>query len=152
MSSQPPDPRRITLISRGNAAPARDWNDSLGAPQRLIFVPAFTVLRYALANGPATMAHDVGRVVIDHAATAAEFLELLTILPPEFAGDVLLVESTLAFLSATGRGGDRVLYSLTPADIGFYLETNDLILEANVRIPHVFQSSHTVSFQPVYAI
>jgi len=45
------------------------------------------------------------------------------ILPAAYAGDVLLIEDDSAFVSATGRGGDRVLYALRPEDVQFYLET-----------------------------
>src|SRR5690349_18921281 len=112
------DGRRITLITRGNSGSIhRGWNTSNDAPQRIIFVNAFTVLRYALISGPGAMTHDVGRVIVDGSATAAEFLELLSELPHEFGGDVLLINETHAFLSAGGRGGDRVLYALKPDDV-----------------------------------
>jgi hypothetical protein len=32
-----------------------------------------------------------------------------------------------SFLSSVGRGGDRILYSLTPKDMEFYLRTNRLL-------------------------
>jgi hypothetical protein len=68
--------------------------------------------------------------VIDHAATAAEFLELLAALPQEFTGDALLVSETHAFLSAIGRGDGRVLYTLRPEDVDFYLDANGLTTNA----------------------
>ncbi len=46
----------------------------------------------------------------------------------ELSGDILLIHDNGAgFLSATGRGGDRVLYALTAHDVRFYLETQDLV-------------------------
>jgi len=30
-------------------------------------------------------------------------------------------------MSASGRGGDRVLYALSPYDVRFYLETHDMV-------------------------
>ena len=121
------DSRRIPLLTRTDAAPQRDWDTTHDAPERLVLVHAFTVLRYALSTGSAAMTHDVARLVIDHAATPAEFLELLAMLPPEFAGDVVLLSSGSAFLSATGRGGNRVLYALTRDDVDFYLRTHGLV-------------------------
>lgn len=137
------DGRRITLITRVTDGAQRDWNTNDDAPQRIIFVNALTVLRYTLMKGGDTMTHDVGRVIVDRAASPAEFLELLAELPHEFAGDVLLINETQAFLSATGRGGDRVLYSLKPDDVDFYLETHELLntdRENGVRNPDIFRN------------
>ena len=61
---------------------------------------------------------------------AAEYLRLLSELPAAYAGDVLLIENDSAFVSATGRGGDRVLYALRPEDVQFYLETKMLTAPA----------------------
>jgi hypothetical protein len=71
---------------------------------------------------------DVERIIIDRTASADEFLHLLTALPSGIAGDVMLLrEDGGSFLSATGRGGDRVLYALSPRDVAFYIETNNLL-------------------------
>lgn len=127
------DPRRITLITRSARSPHRGWDTSLHAPNRLIFLKAFTVLQYALARGVAEMEQDVERVILDHSSTAADYLELLTSLPSEFTGDVLLIrDDESGFLSATGRGGDRVLYALSANDIEFYLDTHGLLAPAEV--------------------
>ena len=125
------DPRRITLITRASRSPHRGWDTSPQAANRIIFLKAFTVLRYALARGVAEMEQDVERVILDHSSTAADFLELLTSLPAEFTGDVLLIrDDDSGYLSATGRGGDRVLYALSTHDIEFYLETHGLLAPA----------------------
>lgn len=72
-------------------------------------------------------AHDVERIIIDRSASADEFLRLLAALPGATAADVVSVrEDGGAFLSATGRGGDRMLYELSPSDVDFYLRTNEL--------------------------
>ena len=127
------DSRRITLITRTARSPQRGWDTSPNASNRLIFLRAFTVLRYALARGVAEMEQDVERVILDHSSTAADFLDLLTSLPAEFTGDVLLIrDDDSGFLSATGRGGDRVLYALSTSDIEFYLETHGLLAETEV--------------------
>src|SRR6184192_3521877 len=106
------DSRRITLLARRPGAGDRHWDSGRDALNRIIFLETFTVLRYALGQGVVEMQQDVERVIVDRCATAAQYLELLTTLPPEFSGDVLYVRpDDSGFLSATGRGGDRVLYS-----------------------------------------
>lgn len=122
------DQRRITLIAR-RAGMQREWDATRQSPNRIIFLEAFTVLRYALTSGVAEMQQDVERVIIDRCATAAQYLETLSALPAEFTGDVLFVRADdSGFLSATGRGGDRVLYSLSVRDVQFYLEAHGLVL------------------------
>jgi len=116
--------RRITLIARGPAAPARAWDVSSVAANRMIFVGNFPLLRYALDHA----SHDVDRLLIDETATPAEFLELLSTLPQTFVGDVLLMRHDTSFLSSAGRAEGRLLYALTPNDLQFYLETNGLVM------------------------
>src|SRR6266702_4113393 len=104
------DPRRITLLARAAASPRRAWNVSGKAPNRVIFVDAVSMVNFALDRAN----HDVERVLIDGTATPAEFLELLSGMPREFVGDVLYMRGAEnSFLSTVGRGGDRLLYSLT---------------------------------------
>jgi hypothetical protein len=118
------DSRRITLLARNAKAPARAWNVSGNAPNHLILVDAFSKLPWALDN----VRQDVDRVVIDGTASAIEYLEFLATLPHTFIGDVLYMRANgNSFLSSTGRGGDRVIYSLAPSDLEFYLETNLLL-------------------------
>ena len=117
------DDRRITLITRSKNAPDRAWLTGPESPRRLIFVGSFGVIPYALARGVEELGEDIDSIVIDGAATASEYLHLLSTLPPAYAGDVVLIGDDSAFISATGRGGDRVLYALRPDDVQFYLET-----------------------------
>jgi hypothetical protein len=124
------DNRRITLISRSKSAPERQWITSRSASRHVIFVESFGVIPFALTRGIEEMGKDVECVIIDGSATAAEYLHLLSTLPPAYAGDVLLIENDIAFVSATGRGGDRVLYALRPEDVQFYLETKMLTAAA----------------------
>ena len=124
------DKRRITLISRSASAPDRPWLTSREASRRLIFVGSFGVIPYALARGVEELGQDIETVIIDGAANAAEYLHLLSKLPAAYAGDVVLIQDDSAFVSATGRGGDRVLYALAPEDVHFYLETKMLIAPA----------------------
>jgi len=124
------DSRRITLITRSRSAPQRPWLAAPDAPRRLIFVGSFGVIPYALARGVEDLGKDIEAVIIDNAANAAEYLHLLSRLPASYAGDVVLIQDDSAFVSATGRGGDRVLYALGPDDVEFYLEAKMLIAPA----------------------
>jgi len=117
----PTDDRRFTLITSGSEAPPRNWNDDASAPERIIVIKSFAVLSYLLSNGPDAATHDVARIIIDHAASPIEFLEMLASLPHEVTADVLLINGPVAFLSAMGRGGDRVMYRLSAEDVDFYL-------------------------------
>jgi len=116
------DNRRITLISRSGSAPQRLWLSDPAAPRRLIFVGSFGVIPYALSRGVDELGKDIEAVIIDGTADAAEYLHLLSRLPAAYTGDVVLIQDDSAFVSATGRGGDRVLYALGPDDVQFYLE------------------------------
>lgn len=118
------DPRRITLLAGNAAAPVHAWNVSTSAPNHVIPVGSFSMLPWALDNAR----QDVDRVVIDGTASPVEYLEFLAALPHTFGGDVLYMRAGgNSFLSSTGRGGDRLIYSLTPSDLEFYLQTNLLV-------------------------
>ena len=119
--------RRITLIARDPGAKQLNWDES-NPKSRLIFIDALSFLRFAIDRGVNELNQDVERVIIDRRGTALQFLEALSALPPEFVGDVLFVMNDgNGFLSSIGRGGDRVLYAVTPKDVNFYLETNRLV-------------------------
>jgi hypothetical protein len=122
------DNRRITLIARDPHRPDHDWDDSRQAPNRLILLDSFTVLKYAITSHMVDLDVDVERVILDRATSPSEYLTLLSSLPSTFTGDVLLVrEGESSFLSSMGRGGDRVLYALSVNDLRFYLETHGLV-------------------------
>jgi hypothetical protein len=122
------DKRRITVIARGPGTPQRAWDSTSSAPSRLLFLEAMPILRHVIDTGVPEMNLDIERVVIDHASTAAEYLELLAALPVEFNADVVLIrDDTGGFLSASARGGNRVLYALSALDVQFYLETHALM-------------------------
>jgi hypothetical protein len=121
------DNRRITLVARDPGAEQLNWDES-NPKNRLIFIDALSFLRNAIDRGINELNQDVERVVIDRRGTALQYLETLSALPTEFVGDVLFVMNDgEGFLSAVGRGGDRVLYGVGPKDIEFYLETHGLI-------------------------
>lgn len=119
--------RRISLIARTDARPDRDWNEPGTAQRRLMFAASPTALSFALrawAGSPI----DVERVILDRSGTEGDFLDLVAQVPHEFSGDIVFIrEDDGGYLSATGRGGDRVLYALKPGDVRFYLETHELV-------------------------
>lgn len=56
-----------------------------------------------------------------------DFLVLLSTLHPSFTGDVLyILRSDRAFLSSQADGCSRVMYTLSKADIDFYVDVNGL--------------------------
>lgn len=120
--------QRITLIARDSRKPDLDWNHAWCTQMRVAFVETIGALRLALASAVSEIGLDVGRVIVDRAGSADELLVLLTELPAAFHGDVVYVrDDGSGVLSATARGGDRVLYALTPHDVRFYLEANGLV-------------------------
>ena len=119
---------RITLIARKPTKPNVDWNHARSAAMRVAFLDSVNALKFALSLSVDDSALDIERLIIDRAGTADDFLELLAALPPEFTGDILDIrDDARGFLSATGRGGDRVFYALAAHDIRFYLEAHDLV-------------------------
>jgi len=116
---------RLTIVAC-NDADGFDWNEN--ADRRIAFIVAGPVLHLAVMAALHELTLDVERLIIDHAASAEMFLKLLAGLPAEFSGDVLRIDDDgSGFLSATGRGGDRVLYALKPDDVRFYLLMHELL-------------------------
>jgi hypothetical protein len=119
---------RITLIARKATKPNVDWNYARSSAMRIAFLDSVTALKFALGVAIHDASLDIERVIVDRAASAEDLLDLLVALPPEFTGDVLFIrDDGSGFLSATGRGGDRVLYALIARDVRFYLETHELV-------------------------
>lgn len=118
---------RVTLIVMAASKPDTDWRVARPT-SRLAFLSSITGVRPTLQSAVSHVGLDVERVIVDRAGNADEFLLLLSHLPAQFAGDVVLVrDDGDGYLSATGRGGSRVLYALDAADVRFYLETFDLV-------------------------
>jgi hypothetical protein len=118
---------RLTLVARDHHKPELDWNYRSGARRSVAFAPSTALLLDALGAG-LEMGFDIGRVIVDRAAVADQFLDLLVELPAEFSGDALLIrDDGSGVLSATGRGGGRELHALTVHDVRFYLEAHDLV-------------------------
>lgn len=129
------DMRRITLVHRSATLPSRDWDGTPDAATRIIFVRAASILEYALRHAMSELERDVERVVIDRGATAGESIELLSRLPQQFHGDVLIIrQDGGGYLSASARGDGRVLYPLSADDIEFYLITHGLVTEEQQRM------------------
>lgn len=113
--------QRLTLVASECEIGEREWIE------RVTFIDAGpnVLLSVSAALNEPTL--DAERLIVDRGVTAETFLEILASLPREFSGDVLRIDDyDRGFLSATGRGGDRVLYALDPDDVRFYLIMNDL--------------------------
>jgi len=122
--------KRITLVNRPKVLAGRNWQSSQAAQSRLILVDSFTLLRHTVASPKVYVDFDVERIVLDRATSASEYLALLAELPQDFSGDVVFIrDDDSGFLSAAGRGGNRVLYALSAQDLAFYLETHNLVTE-----------------------
>jgi hypothetical protein len=127
---------RLTLVAHDPQHAPVDWNDEPTPQRRLVFVDDDARrVGLAIEAALAEPTLDTERVILDRVATAEMFLEVLAALPPQFGGDVLRIdERGRGFLSATGRGGDRVLYALDPGDVRFYLATHGLIHAAECEL------------------
>lgn len=129
------DSRRITLISRLTQLQERKWQHSASATSRIILLDSFAILRTAISGSFNRHEEDVERIILDRSSSASDYLALLAELPDVFHGDVLLIrDDETGFLSSTGRGGDRILYALSPEDVRFYLETTSLIEAGSAAI------------------
>lgn len=119
---------RITLIAHEPAKPDLDWNYAARGRMSVTFLESVVSLRYALTAAVSDIGLDVGRAIVDRAGAAEEFLDLLAALPAEFTGDVLLIrDDGSGILSASARGGDRIVYALMAGDVRFYLEAHNLV-------------------------
>jgi hypothetical protein len=110
-------PRRLSLVVRA-ATNRRAWADADS-----IRFAGFDSVASALAYGKL----DIARVVIDEQGTALDFLRLLASVPATATPDLLWITPERSFLSALGRGGDRILYELGASEVLFYLWVNDLL-------------------------
>lgn len=120
--------QRLTIIARSSNKPSFDWNHERSRRGQLAFVETLNALRFAFGPAVEDVGLDFERVIVDRCGDAETFLEFLSTMPPSYTGDVLFLrDDGSGFLSATGRGGDRLLYSLRPRDVRFYLETHDLV-------------------------
>jgi len=110
--------RRITLVN--SIGRSRDWCLGDDAPSRIVFGSFFKIIRHTFNGEIHELGEDIERVIIDRTASAAEFLELLAHLADDFVFNVILIhDGETAYLSASGRGGGRLLYALRGEDVRF---------------------------------
>ncbi|MEO8036703.1 MAG: hypothetical protein ABI837_19870 [Acidobacteriota bacterium] len=112
----------LTIIN----TPEGNWSDwtHCFVECEIVNVAEFSVLASTL-RALHEEGREVERVVIDGSMPAASCLEFLATLPRRFMGDILFIaREGRTFLSATGRGGDRILYMLEPRDVLFYLQVH----------------------------
>lgn len=113
---------RISAIVGKPTGPETDWDSS--AP-----IAFFGSISEVMREAEGTDL-DIARIIIEGGNSALEFLYLLSGLRSTCVADVLWIcENRSGFLSATGRGGDRILYTLAPDQVRFYLEINGLVTE-----------------------
>ena len=126
---------RLTIIAYDPTKNSFDWNEEMRDGRRMVFLDGAACMQLSLRAALAEPMLDTERVVLDGVAPAEVFLEMLAALPAHFTGDILRIDRRGAgFLSATGRGGDRVLYALEPDDVHFYLTTHALLREPEVLL------------------
>jgi CheY-like chemotaxis protein len=112
----------VTLLSSTATWQGIAWNTSDRRMQRCTMKE---ILHASTSHSFASM--PLERIVIEGKANSAEILVLLSTLDPSFTGDVLYIyESERAFLSARAEGDRRVMFSLSKADIDFYVDANEL--------------------------
>lgn len=118
----PPPAVRLSAVVRKNGGAVPDWDPSAA----IVFFESMPALMCKAEEADL----DIARVIVEGDNDAVEFLYLLASLPQTFTADVLWIcESDRGFLSATGRGGDRILLALPPDQVRFYLEVNELVTE-----------------------
>jgi CheY-like chemotaxis protein len=113
----------ITLVKSRPAWPGVRW--ARGPRIRHIesldqIVRAMSMVRIAVAS--------IGSIIIEERIDGTAFLDLITSLPADFLGDILLIAGpNSAYLSSCGTAGVRSLYAMTDAQtIHQYLDANDL--------------------------
>lgn len=119
--------QRVTLVA-GDRSDGADWS-RFATANRLLFFDSLPDLHTAIGFAVENTSFDTDRVIVDQkTGDAADYLELLAALPPTFLGDLVFVATDGGgFLSAVGRGGDRVLYRMKAADLAFYLDVAELV-------------------------
>lgn len=123
---------RMTLVVRSDDSFWHAWSEDL-AEVPLRFVPSLHEALGALSASVQGSGPEIESVVIDRAGTADAILDLLGSLPAEFTGDVLYIRRDHSGLvSATVRGGGRLIYALRPDDVQFYLDARGVLPGASV--------------------
>lgn len=127
-----PSGERLSLIARSAAASRRDWK--CGSAVRLIpFIEGDCTPGVALGGILHDPSLDLARVIVEGVSETRSFLNVLASMPPGSGVEILWIcDDGGGYLSSVGRAGDRVLYGLQPADVRFYLEVHDLVVERQV--------------------
>jgi CheY-like chemotaxis protein len=116
----------VTYLAAAQRQSAIRWRSSPDPGARVIELPDLPSILNAIRYGTTPLL-ELERVIIDGGATASEFLNFLSKMPPDFGADIIFVESrNHAFLSAAGPEGRRVLYSLDEDDLQFYCSVYSL--------------------------
>jgi hypothetical protein len=110
---------RVMFLLEGSE-PLTDWERETKG-RNLVRVPNVALLTAALDTGIRDFGIEVTHVILDRAASATQFLGLLSEVSPDFRGDILwIADDGSAFLSGITAGDGRVLYRLGPEDVEFY--------------------------------
>lgn len=124
-----PAATRLTLI----ATPVMSMRDWRVATPGIVFVDARSNPSEILAGSACDDGLDVTRVILDGGITAQQFLDTLAAAPAGSLAEILWIcDDGSGYLSAAGRGGDRILYVLRAEDVRFFLEINGLV--TNLRL------------------
>ena len=116
------DNNRVTLVQPGKGRPTLEWN-FLRGDHAVIPVHNTSLLNAALYNAINVLNKEVQRVIFDRSIDSDTYLEFLSSLPANFRGDLLWIkDDKSAFLSSITRDDGRVIYSLLPVDVDFYLK------------------------------
>lgn len=115
--------KRITVVAARRQS-LYDWETVAQFDSHLVLLSGPEAILDFFASEPELLGYEISRIIVDRACDAREFLTILCRLPRSFRGDVLMLESENGgFLSAIGRGDDRVLYELDAEDAEFYTST-----------------------------
>lgn len=111
---------RVMFLLEGSK-PNIDWG-RLNRGRNLVRLHNFELLTGAIDTGIRELGIEVTHVILDGSVSAEQFLGLLCELSTDFRGDLLwLAADGSGFLSGVTPGDGRVLYRVTPDDVGFYI-------------------------------
>ena len=123
----------VTYVSATQRRSTMRWRCSPHPGARLLEMPDLAAIQQAIRAG--SRHTQVERVIIDGGATATDFLAFLAAVPPDFAADILFVETRAnTFLSASGPEGRRVLYSMSEDDLDFYCSVFSLVDDRTLNV------------------
>lgn len=128
---------RATLVLSTTTNPLLDWSTVQAEDSRVIETRNLNLLKESLHLALRDVDVEVVRIVFDQSIDAEGWLEFLSDLPSGTRGDILFIAASgKAFLSAVGRGDERVIYKLMDADLGFYLSVFGIRDAEPAAVPH----------------